>query len=291
MKYQGKITNISTTKTVVCKKKILSLEEPKIMGIANLTDDSFYDGGRCNSIDRAQRRIDILVQEGADIIDLGACSTRPGAKLVSPEEEIRRLVPAVRYCVKSYPDIPVSIDTVWSEVASVAVKEGADIINDISGGNFDTKLFETVAELQVPYILMHTPAKPDTMQQNPRYDDLFGEIADYFAERIGRLRELGVKDIILDLGFGFGKTVEHNYELLRRQGEFGIFSLPILTGISRKSMIYRPLGITPEEALCGTTFLHAFALENGADILRVHDVKTAKDCIRLFKLYNATVQC
>lgn len=286
MKEHDKITNISTNKTLLCGKKIVNLSTPLVMGIVNFTDDSFYDGGRYNSFDSAKQRIDTVVSQNTDIIDLGACSTRPGAELVSPQEEIKRLLPVIRYAKTNYPQIPLSIDTVWSEVCKACIEEGADIINDISGGSFDETLFETIAELQVPYILMHTPAKPDKMQQNPHYDNIFLEICNYFSIRLKRLRELGVKDIILDLGFGFGKTAEHNYELLRRQKEFQVFGLPILTGISRKSMIYRPLGITPEQALNGTTFLHAFALQNGADILRVHDVREAKECIKLFELYN-----
>ena len=290
MKEHDKITNISTNKTMLCGKKIIDLSTPLVMGIVNLTDDSFYDGGRYNSLDAAKQRIDTVVSQNTDIIDLGACSTRPGAELVSPQEEIKRLLPVIRYAKTNYSQIPLSIDTVWSEVCKACIEEGADIINDISGGSFDETLFETIAELQVPYILMHTPATPDKMQQNPHYDNIFLEICDYFSIRLKRLRESGVKDIILDLGFGFGKTVEHNYELLRRQKEFQVFGLPILTGISRKSMIYRPLGITPEQALCGTTFLHAFALQNGANILRVHDVREAKECIKLFELYNNTAE-
>ncbi len=291
MKQRSKITNNSINQTIVCGKKVLNLSSALVMGIVNLTDDSFYDGGKYNSFDNAKQRIDQLVEEKADIIDLGACSTRPGAQLVSPKEEIERLLPAIRYSKKLYPNIPISIDTVWSEVCEVAVKEGADIINDISGGMFDSMLFETVARLQVPYILTHTTATPDKMQTLTSYNDLFLDICAYFSERLGRLRDLGIKDIVLDLGFGFGKTVEQNYELLRRQNEFRVFGLPILTGISRKSMIYKPLGISPEQALQGTTFLHAFALQNGANILRVHDVKATKQSIELFNLYNNTTIC
>lgn len=282
----GKFTNISSNKTVICGKKIMNLSTPVVMGIVNLTDDSFYDGGKYNCFESAKRRIEEIVCQKADIIDLGACSTRPGAKLVSPEEEIRRLIPAIRFVKSEFPDVPVSIDTVWSEVCLATINEGADIINDISGGNFDEKMFDTVASLQVPYILTHTTAKPDTMQQNTDYNNIFMDMCKYFAERIQRLRKSGAKDIILDLGFGFGKTLEQNYELLARQKEFEIFDLPILTGISRKSMIYKPLDKTPAEILNETCFLHAFALQNGANILRVHDVAVAKHCIKLFNLYN-----
>ncbi|MEE1202896.1 MAG: dihydropteroate synthase [Bacteroidales bacterium] len=282
----GKFTNNSSNKTVICGKKIMNLSTPIVMGIVNLTDDSFYDGGKYNCLESAKRRIEEIVCQKADIIDLGACSTRPGAELVPVEEEIRRLIPAIRFIKSEFPDVPISIDTVWSEVCIAAINEGADIINDISGGSFDEKMFDTVASLQVPYILTHTPAKPDCMQKSTNYNNLFMDICKYFSERLERLRMLGAKDIVLDLGFGFGKTIEQNYELLSRQKEFEIFNLPILTGISRKSMIYKPLDKTPEEVLNETSFLHAFALQNGANILRVHDVTIAKNCIKLFNLYN-----
>lgn len=282
----GKFTNNSSNKTVICGKKIMNLSTPVVMGIVNLTDDSFYDGGKYNCLESAKRRIEEIVCQKADIIDLGACSTRPGAELVPVEEEIRRLIPAIRFIKSEFPDVPISIDTVWSEVCIAAINEGADIINDISGGSFDEKMFDTVASLQVPYILTHTPATPDCMQKSTNYNNLFMDICKYFSERLERLRILGAKDIVLDLGFGFGKTIEQNYELLSRQKEFEIFNLPILTGISRKSMIYKPLDKTPEEVLNETSFLHAFALQNGANILRVHDVAIAKNCIELFNLYN-----
>ena len=282
----GKFTNNSSNKTVICGKKIMNLSTPVVMGIVNLTDDSFYDGGKYNCLESAKRRIEEIVCQKADIIDLGACSTRPGAELVPVEEEIRRLIPAIRFVKSEFPNVPISIDTVWSEVCIAAINEGADIINDISGGSFDEKMFDTVASLQVPYILTHTPAKPDCMQKSTNYNNLFMDICKYFSERLERLRMLGVKDIVLDLGFCFGKTIEQNYELLSRQKEFEIFNLPILTGISRKSMIYKPLDKTPEEVLNETSFLHAFALQNGANILRVHDVAIAKNCIKLFNLYN-----
>lgn len=282
----GKFTNNSSNKTVICGKKIMNLSTPIVMGIVNLTDDSFYDGGKYNCLESAKRRIEEIVCQKADIIDLGACSTRPGAELVPVEEEIRRLIPAIRFIKSEFPNVPISIDTVWSKVCIAAINEGADIINDISGGSFDEKMFDTVASLQVPYILTHTPAKPDCMQKSTNYNNLFMDICKYFSERLECLRILGAKDIVLDLGFGFGKTIEQNYELLSRQKEFEIFNLPILTGISRKSMIYKPLDKTPEEVLNETSFLHAFALQNGANILRVHDVAIAKNCIKLFNLYN-----
>jgi dihydropteroate synthase len=287
---RNKITNISQNKTFLCGKKIKQFSTPLVMGIVNLTDDSFYDGGKYNSLQKAEVRIDELISQQADIIDLGACSTRPGSESVSAEEEIQRLLPALRYIKTNYPNTLVSIDTFQSKVCRAVVAEGADIINDISGGSFDKKMFEAVAECQVPYVLTHTPTTPDKMQECTNYNNLFMDMCKYFSERIQQLRVLGAKDIILDLGFGFGKTVEQNYELLRRQKEFEIFGLPILTGISRKSMIYKPLDKTPQQALEGTCFLHAFALQNGASILRVHDVQIAKECIQLFNLYNKNTE-
>lgn len=287
---RNKITNISQNKTFLCGKKIKQFSTPLVMGIVNLTDDSFYDGGKYNSLQKAEVRIDELISQQADIIDLGACSTRPGSESVSAEEEIQRLLPALRYIKTNYPNTLVSIDTFQSKVCRAVVAEGADIINDISGGSFDEKMFEAVAECQVSYVLTHTPTTPDKMQECTNYNNLFMDMCKYFSERIQQLRVLGAKDIILDLGFGFGKTVEQNYELLRRQKEFEIFGLPILTGISRKSMIYKPLDKTPQQALEGTCFLHAFALQNGASILRVHDVQIAKECTQLFNLYNKNTE-
>lgn len=281
-----KDTSFLKNKRINIKGNLFSLEKPLVMGILNVTDDSFYDGGKYNKLDNAIKRAEEIVSQGADIIDIGACSTRPGAILVEKEEEINRLVPAVKEIKKRFPNIPISIDTVWSEVVERVFDAGADIINDISGGQWDENLFTTVAKTKMPYILMHTNTTPDRMQKEIHYDNLFLDICKYFSTRIEQLRELGVNDIILDLGFGFGKTVDHNYELLRRQKEFEVFSLPILTGISRKSMIYKPINSSAQEALEGTTFLHAFALENGADILRVHDVKVAKDCLTWYNLYK-----
>lgn len=283
---EGKITTICSNKRIVCQKKIISLESPLVMGILNLTQDSFYDGGKYTTVCKALNRVEEIVEQGGDIIDIGACSTRPGAKLTTAKEEIERILPVLKETRKLFPECIISIDTVWSDVCKAAKDNGADIINDISGGSFDANLFKTVGELNMPYILMHTPTTPDKMQISPHYDNIFMEISKYFCERLDLLLHAGVKDIILDLGFGFGKTIEHNYELLSRQKEFEIFNRPILTGISRKSMIYKPLNITPDKALNGTTFLHAFALANGADILRVHDVAAAKECVNLYKLYK-----
>ncbi len=280
-----KITNLSYNRTINVQGKLISLQKPLIMGILNLTNDSFFDGGKyINNIEKALLHCKEMIDDGADIIDIGACSTRPNAQLVPKEEEIKQLIPILKEIRKQFPEIIISIDTVWAEVAEKTIKAGANIINDISGGQFDKDLFKTVAQLKAPYILMHTPTTPDKMQQNTTYNNLFLDICNYFSERIHTLKDLGVNDIILDLGFGFGKTVEQNYYLLNHIEDFKVFDLPILTGISRKTMIYKPLNLTPQEALNGTTFLHAFAILNKSNILRVHDVKEAKQCIELFEL-------
>ena len=280
-----KITNLSYNRTINVQGKLISLQKPLIMGILNLTNDSFFDGGKyINNIEKALLHCKEMIDDGADIIDIGACSTRPNAQLVPKEEEIKQLIPIIKEIRKQFPEIIISIDTVWAEVAEKTIKAGANIINDISGGQFDKDLFKTVAQLKTPYILMHTPATPDKMQQHTTYNNIFLDICNYFSERIQTLKDLGVNDIILDLGFGFGKTVEQNYYLLNHIEDFKVFDLPILTGISRKTMIYKPLKLTPQEALNGTTFLHAFAILNKSNILRVHDVKEAKQCIELFEL-------
>ncbi|MBR1774599.1 MAG: dihydropteroate synthase [Bacteroidales bacterium] len=281
-----KITEFSQNKKINIKGNLFSLEKPVVMGILNITDDSFFDGGSYNTLDKALVRAENIINEGAEIIDIGACSTRPGAKLVEKEEEIQRLVPVVKEIRKRYPNIIISIDTVWADVVKAVADCGADIINDISGGQFDSNLFDEVAKQKLPYILMHTNTTPDRMQKEIHYDNLYLDMCKYFSEKINILKDKGVMDIILDLGFGFGKTLEMNYELLARQKEFSLFRLPILTGISRKSMIYRPLNLTPQDVISETMFLHALALGNGADILRVHDVKTTVNCLKLYEKFK-----
>jgi len=265
--------------------RLVSLEKPLVMGIVNVTPDSFFAGSRIDGAKALRERLDTLVREGAALADLGAYSSRPGAEGVSPEEERRRLRPALQILRDEYPDLPVSVDTFRSDVARMAVEEyGASMINDISGGGLDPAMYRTMAELQVPYILMHMKGDPQTMQQQASYSDVTLEVIDYFAQRVGQLLELGVHDIILDPGFGFSKTTAQNYELLAQLGSLvEAFTQPLLVGVSRKSMIYRPLGITPEEALSGTTFLHALALERGAKILRVHDVRPAVEAVQLYE--------
>lgn len=264
--------------------RLVSLEKPLVMGIVNVTPDSFFAGSRIDGAKALGERLDTLVREGAALADLGAYSSRPGAEEVSPEEERRRLRPALQILRDEYPDLPVSVDTFRSDVARMAVEEyGASMINDISGGGLDPAMYRTMAELQVPYILMHMKGDPKTMQQQASYSDVTLEVIDYFAQRVGQLLELGVHDIILDPGFGFSKTTAQNYELLAQFGSLvEAFTQPLLVGVSRKSMIYRPLGISPEEALNGTTFLHALALERGAKILRVHDVRPAVEAVQLY---------
>ena len=265
--------------------RLVSLEKPLVMGIVNVTPDSFFAGSRIDGAKALGERLDTLVREGAALADLGAYSSRPGAEEVSPEEERRRLRPALQILRDEYPDLPVSVDTFRSDVARMAVEEyGASMINDISGGGLDPAMYRTMAELQVPYILMHMKGDPKTMQQQASYSDVTLEVIDYFAQRVGQLLELGVHDIILDPGFGFSKTTAQNYELLAQLGSLvEAFTQPLLVGVSRKSMIYRPLGITPEEALSGTTFVHALALERGAKILRVHDVRPAVEAVQLYE--------
>lgn len=265
--------------------RLVSLEKPLVMGIVNVTPDSFFAGSRIDGAKALRERLDTLVREGAALADLGAYSSRPGAEEVSSEEERRRLRPALQILRDEYPDLPVSVDTFRSDVARMAVEEyGASMINDISGGGLDPAMYRTMSELQVPYILMHMKGDPKTMQQQASYSDVALEVVDYFAQRVGQLLELGVHDIILDPGFGFSKTTAQNYELLAQLGSLvEAFTQPLLVGVSRKSMIYRPLGISPEEALNGTTFLHALALERGAKILRVHDVRPAVEAVQLYE--------
>lgn len=267
--------------------RLYDLDRPLVMGIVNVTPDSFFAGSRIAGEEALRARLDSLVSEGASIADLGAYSSRPGAAVVTPEEEKKRLAPALRLLRDEYPDLPVSVDTFRAEIAQWAVEEyGASLINDISGGGLDPAMYRTVAQLQVPYILMHMVGDPETMQTKTDYADVTLAVIDYFIERIGQLRELGLHDLILDPGFGFSKTTEQNYELMARLGELTqLFAEPLLVGVSRKSMIYRPLGVSPAEALGGTTFLHALALERGAKILRVHDVRPAVEAVTLYEQF------
>lgn len=262
--------------------QLIMLDQPIVMGILNLTPDSFYDGGRYQSEKAVLQRAKEILSQGALIIDIGAVSTRPGAMEVSAEAEIERLLPAVRAIRKHFPDAVLSIDSYRSEViARIAGETGDCIVNDISGGTMDAQMFETVAKLRLPYILMHIQGTPQTMQQNPAYQDVINDILLYLSEKVNTLKLLGVNDIIIDPGFGFGKNLEHNFELLNRLDSFRLFELPLLVGLSRKTMIWKLLEITPQESLNGTTVLNTLALMGGADILRVHDVREAMEAIRL----------
>lgn len=271
------------THTLNLRGRLLELREPQIMGILNVTPDSSYSDSRTPDEAHITDRVRQMMDEGADMIDIGGYSSRPGADDVTPEEEMDRLRRGLRIVRKLYPEVPVSVDTFRADVARMCIEEeGADIINDISGGMMDRQMFRTVARLGVPYILMHMQGTPDTMQVAPHYDNLRREVMLYFAERIDRLCQMGAKDIIVDPGFGFGKTLEHNYELMNHLEDFAVFNLPLLVGISRKSMIYKLTGGTPQTSLNGTTVLNTISLVKGAHILRVHDVKAAAEAKQIY---------
>ena len=267
--------------------RLLDLRHPRVMGIINVTDDSFYPGSRYTSDGEILAIAGRMLEEGADILDIGGCSTRPGAQDVPEETEKKRVCRASELILGKYPEAVVSVDTYRASVAGEAVRNsGADIINDISGGEMDKEMFPLVTKLNVPYIMMHMLGTPQTMQSEPHYEDVVSDILFWFGQRIVQLQQAGVKDIIIDPGFGFGKTAGHNFELLRRMNEFHIAGLPLLAGFSRKSMIWRSLNITPEDALNGTSALNMTALMKGTSILRVHDVKEAKEVVTLFeKIY------
>lgn len=270
------------SKTINIKGQLLSLDEPQVMGILNVTPDSFYAGSRKQTEAAIIDRIETILREGASIIDVGGYSSRPDAAEVSETEEMQRLEMALQPLLQHYPDVVVSVDTFRSSVARQCVeKYGVAMINDISGGELDERMFDTVAQLRVPYIMMHMRGTPQTMQQQTDYEDVTADLLKYFSQKLERLFRLGVNDVILDPGFGFSKTLIQNYELMRHLGDFRIFGLPLLVGVSRKSMIYKLLEMTPEESLNGTTVLHTYALLQGADILRVHDVRAAKEAIRI----------
>lgn len=267
----------------MCGKNSISFDKPLVMGILNLTPDSFFDGGQYIDTDSILKRAKQIVAEGADIIDLGAYSTRPGAEDIDVEEEWRRMQPALTCIRKELPNICLSIDTFRSELVRRVVNEfGACIVNDISGGTLDDKMFETVAELQVPYIMMHIKGTPQSMQSQTDYNDLMGELLNFFNGRLKQLNDLGAKNIIIDPGFGFAKTLEHNYEIMAKLHDFSSLECPLLIGVSRKSMIYKLLGGEAKDSLNGTTALNMIALMGGANILRVHDVKEAAECVKIY---------
>lgn len=280
----AKVTPFSTKKTLNIRGNLVVLGSPKVMGIINTTPDSFYPGSRSSQEKEVLKRAEEMLKQGATFVDLGGYSTRPGANDVPVAEELRRVLAHVKNIRRELPGLYISIDTFRSEVAKETVWAGADIVNDISGGTLDPFMFETVAELQVPYILMHMKGTPQTMKKEAVYDNMLVEIFTYFRRKVTELYQAGLKDIILDPGFGFAKTIRHNYELLYALAYFEKLELPLLAGLSRKSMIYKPLEITPAEALNGTTALNMLALAHGANILRVHDVKEAVETAKLFNL-------
>ena len=266
---------------------MVCIDKPLVMGIVNVTPDSFYDGGSCLTDNDLLRRCEAIIAEGGDIIDVGAVSTRPGAQEIDADEEMRRLDWALACLRKHFPDEIISVDTYRANIAKYVIENyGVDIINDISAGTLDSQMFETVAAFNVGYVLTHIQGTPATMQENPEYDNIMEDVIRYFLYCITRLRELGVKDIIIDPGFGFGKTIEHNYEILRHLKDLEIFELPILVGISRKSMIYKLLETDAQRALNGTTVVNTLALLGGANILRVHDVREAVECVKLVNYIN-----
>ncbi len=274
------------TRTLNVRGKILEIDTPMVMGILNITPDSFYDGGRFDNERSWINQTAVMLKQGATIIDVGTVSTRPGADLLSEKEEIGRLIPVLDSLTENFPEIILSVDTFRSGVAEEAVRHGAGIINDISAGDLDPGMFKTIAKLQLPYIMMHMKGTPESMQQAPQYQNVVKEIIRIFAEKIKKLRLLGANDIIIDPGFGFGKSLDHNFELLAGLKEFQCFELPVMVGISRKSIVNKVLKTKPENALNGTTVLNTVALMQGVNILRVHDVKEAVEAVKLYSVFK-----
>ncbi len=269
-----------------CGERLLDLSSPKIMGILNVSPESFYDGGNYTSEKEWLTQTERMMLEGAEFIDVGGMSSRPGAQPISEAEELNRIIPVIQSIKKIFPDLIISVDTFRSSVATAAIGEGASIVNDISAARFDERLLDVVREHQIPYVLMHMQGTPADMQQHPVYENILHDLSGFFVEKLNLLKQKGIHDVILDPGFGFGKTVEHNYNLLKNLGDLRIFGLPLMVGISRKSMICKVLKVNPEKALNGTTALHSLALLKGADILRVHDVREAKEVINLMQYYK-----
>jgi dihydropteroate synthase len=283
----SKDTFFSPKLTITCHGRLIDFSVPKVMGILNVTPDSFYDGGRYSSEAAIISRVASMMEEGADIIDIGAFSTRPGAAEIIPDEEKARLLGALRIIRREFPDICISVDTFRADIAELAVEDfGAGIINDISAGNMDDRMLATAGKLKVPYVMMHMLGTPGKMPSNPVYADVTRDLMAYFADRVAAAKLLGIIDIIVDPGFGFGKTVQQNFQMLRELNLFTLMGMPVMVGISRKSMIYKTLNVSKEYALNGTSVLNALALANGARILRVHDVKQAVEAVKLFMIYN-----
>ena len=273
-------------KSINCNGNLIDLSSPKVMGILNITPDSFFDGGKYSNTTAILNRVEKMLSEGATFIDVGAYSSRPGAKHISEDEELERILPIIKLLINKFPDLLISVDTFRSKIAEQCISNGACIVNDISAGGFDSTMFSTIAKLQVPYIIMHMQGTQQNMHVKPTYDDVVKDVLYYFSKKINELRHLGVNDIITDVGFGFGKTVSQNYELLKNLDLFKSLDTPTLAGLSRKSMLFKPLEITQNEALNATTSANTIALLNGANILRVHDVKEALEAIKIVDLLN-----
>ncbi|MCW5908997.1 MAG: dihydropteroate synthase [Chitinophagales bacterium] len=276
--------------TLNCRGTLVDLSKPKVMGILNLTPDSFFDGGKYTGIDDALRQTEKMLREGADFIDVGGMSSRPGASIIDESEELKRVLLVLEAVIKQFPEVMLSIDTLRAKVARACVGAGAIMVNDISAGRFDNAMLATVAALKVPFVAMHMQGMPADMQQQPQYTNVLNEVMGFFAERVRACRAAGITDVILDPGFGFGKTIEHNYTLLRNLALFKELNCPLLVGLSRKSMICRVLNVPPAEGLNGTTALNTIALLNGANIIRVHDVKEAKEVVKLLETFSAGIQ-
>ena len=274
--------------SINCRGKLIDLSRPKVMGILNISPDSFFDGGKYNSEESVISQVNKMIHEGATFIDVGAISSRPGATPVPEERELELLLPVIKLLMLEFPEIVISVDTTRASVARKAIQLGASLINDISAGSADVTMFDTIAELQVPYIMMHMQGRPENMQDAPTYNDIVSEILKYFSAKLETLRQKGVHDIISDVGFGFGKSLHHNYQLLKHLNLFQQLEIPTLVGLSRKSMLYKPLKIDPREALNSTTSANTIALYQGANILRVHDVKEAIEAIKIFELTYKT---
>ena len=272
--------------TINCKSQLIDLSIPKVMGILNITPNSFFDGGKYKNEDEVISQVDKMLSDGATFIDIGAYSSKPSAEFVSEQEEIDRIVPVIGLILKHFPKTLLSIDTFRANVAKISIENGAAIINDIAAGGLDEKMFDVIAQYKVPYIMMHMRGNPQTMQSLTHYDDIVKEMMFYFSAKVKKARSLGINDLILDPGFGFAKTIDQNYEVLQKTELFNLLELPVLVGVSRKSMIYKTLNNSAQEALNGTTVLNTIALTKGAKILRVHDVKEAMECVTLFNKMN-----
>lgn len=275
---------MSVTNTLNCNNRLISLDKPVVMGIINVNENSFYSASRANTTDLVLEKASKMLQEGATILDLGAMSSKPGTDIISIDDELNLILPAVEAVKKYFPEAIISVDTLRSKVAQEVIQAGASMINDISAGTFDSNMMKLVSSFRVPYIMMHMKGLPSDMQQNPSYEDVVMEITRFFVLNIQKAKDVGIADIIIDPGFGFGKSLEHNYQIMKQLEVLQIFDLPVMAGISRKSMIWRPLNTNADSALNGTTALHIYALQKGAKILRVHDVKEAMECITLHQL-------